>query len=132
MGGGVAGVLSEGDFLPQTESVVAARTTANAVARERGPNFIHTSNRRAATGGPGIPEGITPDPPGARKNTRRARGLHPVPEDSPEGEAGQLRQQRGPGSALARGTDEPRQPPHAARQFRVEGRIGLRAQKQRG
>jgi len=78
VGGGVAGVLSEGDFLPQTESVVAARITANAVARERGPNFIHTSNRRAAPGGPGIPERITPDPPGARKNTRRARGLHLV------------------------------------------------------
>jgi uncharacterized protein YecE (DUF72 family) len=85
VGGGVAGVLSEGDFLPQTESVVAARITANAVARERGPNFIHTSNRRAATGGPGIPEGIIAGPPGARKNSRRARGLHPVSEDSPEG-----------------------------------------------
>jgi hypothetical protein len=50
VGGGVAtGVFSEGDFLPQTESVEAARITANAVTSERGPNFIHTSNRRAAT-----------------------------------------------------------------------------------
>jgi hypothetical protein len=54
VGGGVAaGVLSEGDFLPQTESVEAATITANAETRERGPNFIHTSNTRAALRDPG-------------------------------------------------------------------------------
>jgi hypothetical protein len=57
VGGGVAGVLSEGDFLPQTESVEAARITANAETRERGPNFIHTSNTRATLRGPGNSEG---------------------------------------------------------------------------
>jgi hypothetical protein len=52
VGGGVAGVLSVGDFLPQTERDEAARITATALARERGPILIHTSNRRAAPCGP--------------------------------------------------------------------------------
>src|SRR5437899_3145468 len=52
-GKGVAGVLEAGDFLPQTERVEAARITATAVTRERGPNFIQDLQRRAATRGPG-------------------------------------------------------------------------------
>jgi len=53
VGGGVAGVLEAGDFLPQTERVEAARITATAVTRERGPNFIQDLQRGAATRGPG-------------------------------------------------------------------------------
>ena len=75
--GGVAGVLSEGDFLPQTESVVAAKITANAVARERGPNLIHTSNRRAAPGGPRNPGGYHSRP--ARRQEKLTPGTWLAP-----------------------------------------------------